>query len=217
MTTTKARILIADDHTLVRQGLLALLQGETDITVVGEAANGLEAVALVKELQPDVLLLDISMPGMNGIEVARSLQKEHSQTKVILLTMHEEAEYFFQAIAIGASGYVVKGASSDELMIAIHSVLQGGMYLQPSLAGELVTDYLRTQKNAAYDGLTPREAEILQLIANGSSNKQIADELSISVTTVQTHRSNFMEKLDLHSQADLFRYAVRKGILKPEV
>ncbi|MBI4201281.1 MAG: response regulator transcription factor [Chloroflexi bacterium] len=214
MNGSKITILIVDDHNVVRQGLRALLEAEPDLAIVGEASQGQEALAKCHELQPDLLLTDISMPGLNGLEVAKAVHEESPNIKVILLTMHDEHEYFFQGLAAGASGYVVKGASADELLTAIRAVHGGGTYLQPSLATELVNDYLRTKKAAAYDGLTPREAEILRLIAEGLANKQIAERLVISVTTVQTHRSHLMEKLNLHSQADLFKYAVRKGLLK---
>ncbi len=214
MNRSKITILIADDHTVVRQGLRVLLEMESDLVIVGEASQGQEALVKCRELQPDIVLTDISMPGLNGLEVAKAIHEESLNTKVIFLTMHEEPEYFFQGLAAGASGYVVKGASADELLTAIRSVHDGGTYLQPSLAKELVNDYLRTKKAAAYDGLTPREAEILRLIAEGLATKQIAERLVISITTVQTHRAHLMEKLNLHSQADLFMYAVRKGILK---
>ncbi len=214
MNYSKITILIADDHTVVRQGIRSLLEMEPDLTIVGEASQGQEALVKCRELQPDLVLTDISMPGLNGLELAGAIHAEGLTTKVIFLTMHEEPEYFFQGIASGASGYVVKGASADELLTAIRSVHEGGVYLQPSLAKELVSDYLRTKKAAAYDGLTPREAEILRLIAEGLSTKQVAERLVIGVTTVQTHRAHLMEKLNLHSQADLFMYAVRKGILK---
>ena len=212
----KARVLVADDHLVVRKGVRAILEIERDIVVVGEARDGIEALALCRELEPDIVLLDIAMPGMSGIEVARQVQREQPQTRIILLTMHEEDEYFFEAVAVGVAGYVVKGASADELLFAIRSVQQGGIYLYPSLAKKLVTDYLRGKTTAAYEGLTPREREVLGLIVEGLPNKQIAERLYVSITTVQTHRAHVMEKLNLHSQAELVKYAIRKGILKPE-
>ncbi|MBI4311616.1 MAG: response regulator transcription factor [Chloroflexi bacterium] len=215
MSVQRARVLIVDDHPVVRKGIRAVLEAEPSIEVVGEASNGLEALKKCGEISPDVLFLDISMPVMNGLEASGRIKAEYPNTKVILLTMHEEDEYFFQALSVGASGYMIKGAKSEELVMAIQSVMQGGVYLQPSLAKELVTDYLRTKAAAAYDGLTQREAEVLQHIAEGFTNKQIAEQLYISITTVQTHRAHLMEKLDLHTQAELIKYAIKKGILKP--
>ncbi len=211
-----ARVLVADDHLVVRKGIRAILEMEHDLRVVGEARDGPEALALCRELEPDIVLLDISMPGMSGIEVARRVQQEQPQTRVILLTMHEEDEYFFEAVAVGVAGYVVKGASADELLFAVRSVQQGGIYLYPSLAKKLVADYLRGKTTAAYEGLTPREREVLALIAEGLPNKQIAERLFVSITTVQTHRAHVMEKLNLHSQAELVKYAIRKGILRAD-
>ena len=216
MNGPKIRILVADDHSVVRKGIRILLEMEPDMDVVGEAGDGLEALDKFKELEPDILLLDITMPGMTGLEVAKVVNKESPRSRVVLLTMHEGDEYFFQALAVGAAGYIVKGASADEVMNAIRSVSQGGVYLQPSLAKKLVSDYLKNKSTAAYDGLTPREGEVLRLIADGLTNRQIASDLSISVTTVQTHRAHVMEKLNLHSQAELIKYAMRKGILRSD-
>ncbi len=215
MSVQKARVLIVDDHPLVRKGIRSVLEAEPSIEVVGEASDGMEALKECAALNPDVMILDITMPLLNGLEVSSRVRSEHPRTKVILLTMHEEDEYFFQALSVGASGYMVKGARSEELITAIHSVMQGGVYLQPSLAKELVTDYLRTKAATAYDGITQREVEVLQLIAEGLTNKQIGEKLFISITTVQTHRAHLMEKLNLHTQADLIKYAMRKGLLKP--
>ena len=213
MNQENIRILIADDHAVVRSGIKLLLDTEPDLQVVGEAGDGLEAICKYRELMPDLLLLDIMMPGMTGLQAAKAISQEFPNSRVMFLTMHEGDEYFFQALAVGASGYVVKGASSDEVVSAIRSVNSGGVYLQPSLAKKLVSDYLRNKSTAVYDGLTPREGEVLKLIADGSTNKEIAVKLSISVTTVQTHRAHVMEKLNLHSQAELIKYAMRKGIL----
>lgn len=215
MSDVKIRVLLADDHPVVRSGVRALLQTEPDIAIVGEAGDGLQALAKIRELRPDIALLDISMPGMTGMEVAGVARKELPATKIILLTMHEGDEYFFQSLSVGASGYIIKGASGEEVLSAIRSVSQGGVYLDPSLAQKLVAEHLRAKAYAAYDGLTQREAEILKLIADGLTNKEIAAKLFISVTTVQTHRSHVLEKLNLHTQTDLVKYAIRKGILKP--
>jgi two-component system response regulator NreC len=216
MKRPNIRILVADDHSVVREGIRALLEREPDMTVVGESGDGLEALAKFRELTPDIMLLDISMPKMTGLEVAKVVKQENSDGRVVLLTMHEGEEYFFRALAVGAAGYVVKGASAEELLHAIRSVNQGGVYLQPSLQRKLVSDYLRHKTGSVYDGLTPRESEVLHLIADGLANKQIVAKLSISITTVQTHRAHVMEKLNLHSQAELMKYALRKGILSPD-
>ncbi len=200
VTDGKVRVLIVDDHPVVRKGIRAVLEMQPDIMVLGEASNGVEALDKCRELRPDIILLDISMPEMNGLEVAGRVKDVSPNTKVILLTMHEEEEYFFQALAVGASGYMVKGDRAEELVSAIASVHSGGVYLEPALARELVNDDLRAKSVTAFEGLT---------------NRQIAEALYISVTTVQTHRAHLMEKLDLHSQTDLIKYAIRKGILKP--
>lgn len=213
-TDGRIRVIIADDHPVVRKGIRAMLEMQPEVTILGEASNGTEALEKCRELRPDIILLDISMPEMNGLEVAGRMKDTSPNTKVILLTMHEEEEYFFHALSVGASGYMVKGDRAEDLVSAILSVAQGGVYLQPSLAKELVGDYLRSKASNAYEGLTQREGEVLLLIAEGLTNKQIGERLYISVTTVQTHRANLMEKLNLHSQADLIKYAIRKGILK---
>lgn len=217
MTTSasQTRVIVADDHAIVRKGVRALLESEGDILVVAEAGDGEEVLARARELRPDLVLLDISMPGMNGIEAARALRRELPSIQVIMLTMHEGDEYFFQALTAGAAGYIVKGAPAEDILTAVRSVRQGGVYLYPSLAKKLVTDYLQTKVTSAYDGLTPREAEVLKLIADGLTNQQIAQKLFISTTTVQTHRARILEKLNLHSQVELIKYAIRKGILQP--
>ncbi len=215
MSASPGTVLLADDHPIVRKGIRALVEMEADLKVVGEAGDGPEALAKCRELKPDVLLLDISMPGMTGLEVARLVHSEMPDTKVVLLTMHEGDEYFFQALAVGAAGYIVKGATSEEILSAIQSVRQGGLYLHPSVAKRLVGDYLQTKATATYDGLTQRESEVLKLIADGLTSKQIGEKLFISVTTVQTHRAHAMEKLNLHTSAELVKYAIRKGILEP--
>jgi len=207
------RVLIVDDHSVVRAGIRYVLEELPDVRVVGEAGSGEEALTKVQELQPDVMFVDISMPGMSGIELTRRVKELMPDIKVLVLTMHEGDEYFFAALQAGAAGYVVKGADSDELVTAFRAVMRDGVFLYPSLAKALVTDYLREKKAAAYDGLTPREREVLALMAEGLTNKEIALRLTIGVTTVQTHRTHIMDKLGLHNQADLVRYALRKGII----
>ncbi|HKZ50769.1 MAG TPA: response regulator transcription factor [Dehalococcoidia bacterium] len=207
------RVLIVDDHSVVRAGIRYVLEELPDVRVVGEAGSGEEAMAKAQELQPEIMFVDIGMTGMSGIELTRRVKELLPEVKVLILTMHEETEYFFAALQAGAAGYVVKGADSEELITAFRAVQRDGVFLYPSLAKVLVTDYLQEKKTAAYDGLTPREREVLALIAEGLTNKEIGLRLSIGVTTVQTHRTHIMDKLGLHTQADLIRYALRKGII----
>ncbi len=183
--------------------------------MVGEAANGMEAFELARSLQPDMVLMDIGMPGMNGLEATRALKTAQPETHVLVLTMHEDEEYFFRILAAGASGYLLKGAGSAELLSAIRAVWQGGVYLYPTMAKKLMSDYLRGQESGmgGDDPLTPREREVLKLIAAGKTNREIADALVVSVNTVQTHRLHLMEKLHLHNRAELIRYAIRRGLI----
>ncbi len=213
MSIDLVKVLIVDDHRLVRSGIGMLLEQDPDFEVVGESGDGKTAVALYESLNPDIVLLDISMPEMSGFEVAAEIRKKHEDAKIVMLTMHESEEYFFRALSSGASGYVVKGADKNELLFALKSVHSGGVYLDPALTRSMVSDYLRNKTTAAYDGLTTREAEVLRLIADGLTNRQIADQLVISITTVQTHRAHIMDKLDLHNQGELMKYAIRKGML----
>jgi DNA-binding NarL/FixJ family response regulator len=211
------RLLIADDHTLVRAGLRALLQNVTDIQVVAEACNGREALDLVEKLRPDVVLMDIAMAELNGLEAARRIASERPNTRVIMLSMHASEEYVVQALRAGASGYLLKNAGASELEKAIKHVAQGETFLSPAVARQ-VSDYIRRvgQEPSALDRLTPRQREVLQLIAEGNTTKRIAQVLNISVKTVETHRSQLMEQLDIHDLAGLVRYAVRTGLVTPE-
>lgn len=213
----KIRIVVADDHTIVREGVRILLEAQPDIEVVGEAADGQEAVSRVRELQPDVVLVDIAMPVLNGLEATRIIKSEFPQIHVIGLTMYESDEYFFQLLNAGASGYVLKKAASADLLAAIRAVHAGDVFLYPSVARRLVSDYLTRVKSGEektrYDGLTAREHEVLKLIAEGHTNQAIADKLIISPSTVQTHRTRIMQRLNLHSRAELIQYARRKGLL----
>ncbi len=215
----KIRVLVADDHTIVREGVSLLLQGEPDIEVVGEAMNGREAVEKCLQLRPDVVLMDIAMPELNGLEATKHLKSARPEIRVLVLTVHESDEYFFQALQAGASGYVLKGATSGELVAAVRAVSSGGIFLHPAVAEKLVHDYLqRVSSNGSvrtrYDGLTPREKEVLILIAEGATNQGIADKLVLSPSTVQTHRANIMEKLQLHNRAELIKYAIRQGLIQ---
>lgn len=211
------RLLLADDHAVVRSGLRLLLESQPDMVIIGEAENGEEAIRRTKELGPDVVLMDIEMPGMNGIEAARQIKAQSPRTAVLALTMYEDDQYFFEMLRAGASGYVPKRAAPDELVSAIRAVSRGEVFLYPSLAGRLVQDYLRRgpagEGEPPGDELTPREQEVLTLIAQGFSNNEIADQLVISAKTVDRHRENIMRKLNLHNRVDLVKYALRKGLI----
>ncbi len=214
---SRIRVLVADDHTIVREGVRLLLEAQPDIEVVGEAADGQEAVALMRQLQPDLVLMDIQMPNMNGLEATRTIKQEFPQTHILALTMYESDEYFFQVLNAGASGYVLKKAASGDLITAIRAAHQGDVFLYPSVARRLVADYLTRVKSGeekgSYDGLTERERQVLKLIAEGHTNQAIAEKLVISPSTVQTHRTRIMQRLNLHSRAELISYAMRKGLL----
>ncbi len=215
----KIRVLVADDHTIVREGVRLLLEAQPDIEVVGEASDGLEALAQARALQPDIVLIDLAMPNLNGLEAIRAIKREFPLMQMIALTMYESDEYFFQVLDAGASGYVLKKAASTDLVNSIRAVHAGDVFLYPSVARRLVTDYLRRVKSgeeqSSYDGLTSREREVLKLIAEGYTNQAIADKLVISPSTVQTHRTRIMRRLNLHNRAELIQYAVRKGLLDP--
>jgi len=214
----KIKVLLADDHQIFREGIRLLLEKTSDIEVVGEADNGKEAVAKTGQLLPDVVLMDITMPELNGLEATRQIKEAHPQVKVLILTMHETDQYLAEMLEVGASGYVVKTTSSRDLLAAIRAVHQGDVYLYPSIARMLVGDYLQRVKSGeektSYDGLTPREREILRYIAEDRQNREIAQMLGISVRTVQTHRTNLMEKLGAHDRTQLVKYAIQKGIIK---
>ncbi len=214
---SKIKVFLADDHQVLREGIRLLLEKVTDMEMVGEADNGGEAVAKVSQLMPDIVLMDITMPGLNGLEATRQIKQRHPSIKVLILTMHETDQYLSEMLEVGASGYVVKTTTSRELISAIRAVHQGDVYLYPSIARMLVGDYLQRVKSGeektSYNGLTPREREILKYIAEGKQNKDIAQLLVISVRTVQAHRSNLMEKLGAHDRTQLVKYAIRKGII----
>jgi two-component system response regulator NreC len=209
--------LLADDHTILRMGLKMLIGAAPDLEVVGEAADGEEAVALAQRLEPDVVLMDISMPRMDGIKATKAIKRAVPQARVLMLTMHEDDEYLFRTIQAGGSGYVLKKAADDEVLDAIRHVAGGGAFLRPAVTTRLVQDYLERvgtgEESDSYNKLTEREREILGLIANGHTNAQIAQLLVISVRTVESHRANIMEKLGLQNRAELVKYALRKGLL----
>lgn len=213
---SKISVLIADDHAIVREGLRSLLEMQPDIEVAGEARNGQEALDKTRELAPDIILMDITMPGMSGLEATRLVREQSPDTRVLVLTMHEGDEYFFKLIDAGASGYLVKGCSSEELMTALRAVNRGEVFLYPTMTTKLLSDYLRRSRGSdkeTGDGLTNREMEILKYVADGHTNSDIAERLVLSVATVQTHRANIMAKLGLHNAAELVKYAIRHGLI----
>lgn len=211
------KVLLAEDHTIVRKGIRSLLTDAQNIEVVGEAEDGREAVEKAESLLPDIVLMDITMPNLNGIEATRQIKRLQPQVNVLILTMYTNEEYIFQVLHAGASGYLVKQSAPGELLSAIEAVYRGDTYLSPAISKKIVDGFLRQGEGAAvqtrYDTLTAREREILQLITEGHSNKDIAELLTISVKTVGVHRNNLMEKLDMHNTTDLVKYALRKGII----
>lgn len=209
------RVLIADDHTIVRSGLNLLLSSEPDLRVVGEANDGAAAVEMAVRLHPDVVLMDIGMPDVNGVEATRQIKQRLPQCNVLVLTMHRSDEYFFEMLAAGASGYVLKGAETSELIQAVRAVARGDVFLYPSMARGLVRQYLALAA-AGVPGeppLTPRESEIARMVAEGFSNREIAEKLVVSPSTVHSHRSNLMRKLGLSSRHDLVQYARSRGLI----
>ncbi|MCP4544317.1 MAG: response regulator transcription factor [Chloroflexi bacterium] len=214
------RLLLVDDQDIVRAGLCSLLEGYPEMEVIGEARGGEEAVALAAQLQPDVVLMDLNMPDVSGAEATRRIKEVAPEVNVLALTIHEEEAYFFEMLNAGASGYVPKRASPDDLLAAIRVAAAGDVFLHPLVAGALVQDYLRRVRSGveheSYDGLTRRQRQVLTLIAEGISNRDIATQLKISVRTVERHRENIMERLNLHSRTDLVKYALRKGLIQLE-
>jgi two-component system, NarL family, response regulator NreC len=212
----KARILIAEDHTILRQGLQALLSSSQEFEVVGEVEDGREAVRSVERLMPDLVLMDLSMPRMNGTEALGEIKKRYPEVKVLVLTVHKSEEYILATLQAGADGYVLKDVTHMELIIAIKSVLAGKAYLSPEVSEKVIEGYLEgksPQPKSSWDTLTQREREILKMIAEGHKNKEIADHLCISAKTVEKHRANLMQKLNLHSASSLTAYAVEKGLV----
>ncbi|HXZ03954.1 MAG TPA: response regulator transcription factor [Ktedonobacteraceae bacterium] len=225
-------VLLVDDHDILRQGLKMLLSMQQEIQVVGEARTGQEAIVMAMELVPDVVVMDITMPDMDGLEACQHIRNQQPATQVLMLTMHESEEYFLQSLRMGAAGYLVKKAAPSDLQLAIHSVAQGGAYLYPGLAKALIRSYTastmtetRTTRDhktkttssltQALQVLTPREIEVLKLVAEGYTNQEIADQLTLSIKTVQAHRANVMEKLDLRDITHLVRFAIRFGLISP--
>ena len=214
-----AKILVADDHKIVRDGLCSLIQKQPNLEVVAEAENGRTAVKLARRLKPDLIIMDLNMPDLNGIGAARQILAELPDTKIIVLSMHADKQFVAGALKAGASGYLLKDCAFEELARALRTVLKHQTYLSPDIAGTVVRDYLEqlyTADSAGEAALTPREREVLQLIAEGRSTKETAARLNVSIKTVESHLRNIMEKLDLHSTAELTKYAIRKGLTSLE-
>jgi two-component system response regulator NreC len=210
-------IILADDHTVVRQGLRTLLESDPELHVSGEASDGLQAISLVERLRPDVLVLDLIMPGMNGIEVARQVKSRFPQTRVVILSMHANEAYVLEALRAGALGYVLKESQGSELIRAIHEAHNGQHYLSAPLSERAIEVYVQKTKEISQDPferLTPREREVLQLAAEGHPSAEIGEKLSLSSRTIEMHRSNLMHKLGLNTQTDLIRYALKRGIIE---
>lgn len=212
---TKIRVLLADDHAVLRAGIRALLDMQADIEVVGEAGDGYQAVARVRELQPDIVLMDVGMPGLDGMAATRQIKADYPNTRILILTQHENKEYVRPALKIGASGYVLKRAEGDELLIAIRAVYAGGTFLDPAIAGVLADDARREPgvPSDPFDSLTDREREVLILLAQGKTYQQIAETLFISSKTVDYHRTHLMRKLNLANRAELTRFALQRGLI----
>jgi DNA-binding NarL/FixJ family response regulator len=212
MNSRKTRILLVDDHSVVRQGFRMILSAQPDLEVIGEAGDGLQAVERVAELQPDLVVMDVSMPGLNGIEATRRIMEIAPRCRVLALSMHRDAVYVREILRAGARGYLLKDAFDQDLVNAIRSIAQGQAYLSPAISDAVLSDY-RKHVTDPIDLLTSREREVLQLIAEGQTNKEIATRLNLSVYTVEAHRGRIMEKLNLHSTGELVRFALRKGLI----
>ena len=213
----RVRIVLADDHTILREGLRALLSADPKFEIVAEAEDGRQAVRCVEKLGPDLLLMDLSMPRMSGIDAISEIKKRYPETKIIALTVHKTEEYLLTTLQAGAEGYVLKDATHDELVMAIHNVMAGKPYLSPGISEKIIEGYLEGKEGSrslsSWQKLSQREREVLKLIAEGYKNKEIAEELCISLKTVEKHRANLMKKLDLHNAAGLTVYAVEKGLV----
>lgn len=215
---TALRILIADDHTLVRAGFRSLLEKLPDCTVMAEVGDGREALRLVAQLQPDVVLMDVKMPTLNGLEATARISRDYPNVRVVILSMYTNEEYVLQALRAGAVGYLLKDAATTELQLAIQAAVRGEMYLSPAISKRVLQDYIQLVGSGGgmLDALTPRQREVLQLIAEGRTMKEIAQALQISVKTAESHRAQLMERLDIHDITGLVRFAIRVGLVTPE-
>ena len=218
MSKKNITVFLADDHTIVRQGLAKLLEGEPDLRVIGEAENGREAVEKVEKLKPDIVLMDIAMPMLNGIEATRQIRKICPQTKVIILSMHSHDRYISELFSLGASGYLLKSSTGTDIIDAIHAAQKGSTYLSPSISDKVIEDYLSLKKKShqddLYNRLSNREREVFQMIAEGRSTREISELLYVSPSTVKTHRANIMEKLEMENLSQLIQFAIHIGIVE---
>lgn len=219
LTYKTISVLLAEDHTIVRQGLAKLLEEEPGIRVIGEARNGREAIAKVEELKPDVVIMDIAMPLLNGIEATRQIKKNRPQTRVIILSMHSQDRFISELFTIGASGYLLKDSSGPDIIHAIKSAVKGDTYLSPSISRKVIEDYVSLKKTKSsreqlYAKLSNREREVFQMIAEGRSTKEIAEILCVSISTVKTHRANILEKLEIESLSQLIHFAIELGLVE---
>lgn len=209
------RVLLADDHKIVRDGLRTLLEKHADITVLGEAEDGREALQMARKLSPDVIVMDIAMPELNGIEATRQILADYPGIKIVALSMHSDKRFVSEMLKAGASAYLLKDCAFEELITAIRTIIKGKIYLSPGIAGVVLADYIssdRKTETSAFSQLSDREREVLQLMAEGRSTKEVAAHLNVSIKTVETHRANIMSKLDIHSIAELTKYAIREGL-----
>jgi two-component system, NarL family, response regulator NreC len=213
------RLLLVDDHEIVRTGISMLLESEAGMNIIGQASTGLQALEMASQLQPDVVIMDITLPDISGIEVTRRLKAQYPRIAVVALTIHEDQQYFFEMLQAGADGYVPKRAASEDLIKAIRAAFSGEVFIYPSLAKVLVADFLTQaadeKSKESVNGITTREQEVLEMLAAGKTNEEIAVVLSISKHTVARHRENLMRKLGLHSRSELVKYAIRKGLIEP--
>ena len=213
------RVLIADDHGIVRQGLRALLEKSPDVSVIGEASDGREAVRLAAELRPNIVVMDIAMPMLNGVDATSQILSRDPEIKVIILSMHSDESYILRALSAGAKGYLLKDSAEGDILPAVQTVAEGRPYFSPVIASTLLDEYLQTMKKNkvrdSYDLLSEREKEVLQLLAEGKSNKEVASLLNLSPYTIESHRTSLMQKLNLHNTAEIVLYAVRKNIIVP--
>lgn len=209
------KVLLADDHKIVRDGLRTLLEKHVDIAVLGEAEDGREALQLARKLSPDVIVMDIAMPELNGIEATRQILSEYPGVKIVALSMHSDKRFVSEMLKAGASAYLLKDCAFEELITAIRTIMKGKIYLSPGIAGVVLEDYIRSDRKtdpSVFSQLTDREREVLQLMAEGKTTKEVAAHLNVSIKTVETHRTNIMTKLDIHTIAELTKYAIREGL-----